>query len=227
MACHGGESNQLMQTATLTDISLEAFCTDPMCTQFASPLFEQMSSGRYDLCAVLDLPDNIGEWKAMHRTARRRAAHSRNFGYLASVIRRQEFVQDIHAINTSKPVRQGRPMSAGYLSPPSGSKLPDYPCARHGVHTYGVIEGHDYGPELVAYMWIYRAGDLALVSQILGHSSHEPNDVMYLLFEHALEREIAYGPGFVVYNRFDSGGDGLRYFKTRLGFEEREVRWMP
>ena len=103
----------------------------------------------------------------------------------------------------------------------------NYPCRLHGVHTYGVIRPHDYGAQLVAYLWMYRAGELALVSQILGHGVHEPNDVMYLLFEYALEREIMNGTGVVVYNRFDSGTLGLRYFKQRLGFEEREMRWLP
>jgi hypothetical protein len=215
-----------METMTLTDIRLEYSCVDHVCHQFASPLFEQMSSGRYDLCSVLEIPHNINEWRADHRTARKRAAHSRKLGYLASVIRRHEFVDDIYWINTSKPVRQGRPMTASYMSPPADSRLPDYPCNRHGVHTYGVLRVDD-DPLLVAYLWVYRAGELALVSQILGHGDHEPNDVMYLLFEHALEREIQYGPGFVVYNRHDSGTDGLRYFKERLGFEEREVRWLP
>jgi hypothetical protein len=31
--------------------------------------------------------------------------------------------------------------------------------------------------------------------------------------------------GYLVYNRHDSGTDGLRYFKTKLGFEETAVEW--
>jgi hypothetical protein len=49
---------------------------------------------------------------------------------------------------------------------------------------------------------------------------------MYLLFAGALAHEIG-EPGFVVYNRWDSGTDGLRFLKERLGFSEQEVEWLP
>ena len=32
-------------------------------------------------------------------------------------------------------------------------------------------------------------------------------------------------PGFFVYNRHDSGTDGLRYYKSKVGFERTEVEW--
>ena len=48
---------------------------------------------------------------------------------------------------------------------------------------------------------------------------------MYLLFQHALSGEIAGRPGcLVVYNRHDSGTDGLRFFKERVGVPRRR-RW--
>jgi hypothetical protein len=73
-----------------------------------------------------------------------------------------------------------------------------------------------------------RQGDLALVSQILGHADHLEREVMWLLFEHALEREIKSDQdGFVVYNRHDSGTDGLRWWKERVGFREARVEWLP
>jgi hypothetical protein len=77
---------------------------------------------------------------------------------------------------------------------------------------------------LVAYLWIYRSGQLALVSQILGHADHLEHDVMFLLFEGMLTCEPP-DNGWLVYNRADSGTDGLRFFKARLGFEATPVRW--
>jgi hypothetical protein len=99
--------------------------------------------------------------------------------------------------------------------------LPEYACERHAIRTYGVLS--DRG-QLVAYLWLYRAGELALVSTILGHGEHEPNDVMYLLFQGAVEKQAHLG-GYFVYNRHDSGTDGLRYFKNKLGFKAKEVEW--
>jgi hypothetical protein len=73
-----------------------------------------------------------------------------------------------------------------------------------------------------------RQGDLALVSQILGHADHLENEIMWLLFEHALRREIAADrDGVVIYNRHDSGQDGLRWWKERVGFREEVVKWAP
>jgi hypothetical protein len=203
-------------------IALETGCDFAECAEFAHPLYRQLARGPYDRCAVLGIPRTVGDWRAAHRTARKRANHARRLGYSARVIRRHEHVDELYAINTSLSERQGRPMSPGYLQRPSETPLPTYPCVRHGVHCYGVVDTDDV---LRAYAWIYRAGDLALVSSILGHADHMGNDVMYLLFESAVECEGFAGPGVFVYNRWDSGTDGLRYFKSKLGFAEAEVAW--
>jgi hypothetical protein len=89
------------------------------------------------------------------------------------------------------------------------------------VSTYGVLR-----ERLVAYLSMYRCGELALVSQILGHGEHLRDDVMFLLFRESLAREIEQG-GYVVYNLHSSGTDGLRYWKERCGFSAMEVTWQP
>jgi hypothetical protein len=213
-----------MAVAVGVGISLETECAHDMCRQFASPLFEQMASGRYDICSVLPIPASIGEWRDEHRTARKRADRCVRRGYTFGPVDRHLFSDDIHAINTSATHRQGRPMSSGYLQRSEFGPLPAYPCARHGIRDYGVL-----GPDgLVAYLFLYRAGELALVSQILGHADHLEREVMYLLVQGVIESESGIDPdGFVVYNRHDSGTDGLRFFKERLGFRETPVEWLP
>ena len=47
---------------------------------------------------------------------------------------------------------------------------------------------------------------------------------MYLLVQGVVDRESLHG-GFLVYNRYDSGTDGLRFFKDRCGFERTRVEW--
>lgn len=204
---------------THTTIGLEVHCTSEVCTQFAFPLFEQLSTG-YDECAVLPIC-GVDAWREEHRTARKRADRAERRGYRFQTIQRHERAAEIQAINLSAPERQGRPMSAGYHQPPTTTPLPDYPCARHGVRTYGIesITG-----TLVAYLWLYRAGDLALVSQILGHANHLENEIMYLLVQGAVAAETNHG-GYMVYNRFDSGTEGLRFFKQRCGFGPCAVEW--
>lgn len=200
-------------------VRLDGGCSDLLCAGLYAPLYGQLSRG-YDVCSVLPMPESIAAWRDEHRTARKRAWRSERLGYRVTEIERHRYVDDIHAINTSLAERQGRPMSAGYHVRPSASPDPVYTCPRHAVRPYGVLSGRT----LVAYLWLYRCGELALVSSILGHGEHLRNDVMYLLFVGMLEREIPHG-GFVVYNRHDSGTEGLRYFKSKLGFEAMEVSW--
>lgn len=115
-------------------------------------------------------------------------------------------------------------MSSGYLERTDYGPLPGYPCVRHGIRDYGVL-----GPDgLVAYLFLYRAGQLALVSQILGHADHLEDEVMWLLWQGMLEAESEIdADGVVVYNRHDSGQEGLRWWKERVGLEETRVEWLP
>ena len=112
-------------------------------------------------------------------------------------------------------------MSNGYQMMPSTEPLPVYPCGRHGVHTYGV-ETED--GKLAAYSWVYRSGELALVSTILGHDAHLRDEIMYLLVQGLVPAESP-EDGYLVYNRYDSGSDGLRFFKDRCGFQPMSVEW--
>ena len=207
---------------TALRISLEVDCAgSELCERTAGPLLEQLASGDYDRCSVLELPPSIDVWLEQHRTARKRATRSGRRGYIAGVLEREKHVDEIHEINTSSRIRQGRPMTHGYRTKQTYSPLPAYPCPRHAIRTTGI----SFGGRLVGYLAMYRCGELALVSQILGHADFLEDEIMYQLFAAALKRELGRGPGVVVYNRHDSGTEGLRFFKERLGFEEAEVAW--
>jgi hypothetical protein len=209
-------------TETALRISLELDCEgSELCARISRPLLEQLDSGDYELCSVLELPQSIGAWLAEHRTARKRATRSGRRGYVVGELRREEHADAMFAINTSAQRRQGRRMAAAYGVRQTYSPLPEYPCARHATRVSGI----SLEDELVGYLVMLRAGDLALVSQILGHAEHLEQEIMYQLFAGALAREIDAGPGLCVYNRHDSGTDGLRFYKERLGFEEVAVEW--
>ncbi len=202
-------------------IGLEAGCVDRGCAELAWRLHRQLATPGYTRgVSVLGLPATYDEWRAAHRTARKRADRAERLGYRFSSIDRSAFADDIFDINTSLPVRQGRPMSAGYQQRPEHSPLPAYPCPRHRIYEYGVLEGE----RLRAYLVLYRCGELGLWSQILGHGAHLDADIMYLLAAGALYDQVDAG-GVFYYNRWDSGGAGLRYFKARLGFEEADIVW--
>ena len=206
---------------TAVAINLEGDHQADGCAAIASNLYDVLGGGKYDRCSVLTIPADVDVWLDDHRTARKRAARAARLGYRFSLVKRHEHADDIYAINTSASERQGRPMSLGYRQRPSETPLPAYACERHAIRTYGVLSGRT----LVAYMWLYRAGELALVSSILGHADHLDNGIMYLLFAGVVDEEIKFGHGSIVYNRHDSGTDGLRFYKTRCGLEERLVEW--
>jgi hypothetical protein len=196
---------------------------DPPCLDVSGALYRQLSEGAYDKCSVMALPASLEDWRAEHTTARKRADKAQRLGYRFINVHRDQVADEIYAINTSKAIRQGRPMSPGYQEKPPTTPDPLYPCERHGVHPYGV-EAKD--GTLVAYLWLYRSGQLCLVSQILGHADHLEHGIMYLLWQGMLASEPP-DDGFLVYNRHDSGTDGLRFYKTRVGLVETPVRWLP
>lgn len=193
---------------------------DAHCLEMAWRLQRQLSRGYTHRVSAMPMPDSFDRYLAGHRTARKRAARAERLGYRFEEIDRCEYVDDIYAINTSKAERQGRPMSDGYLERPRFSPNPRL-CPRHHVYAYGVLTGG----RLVAYVWLYRSGDLAMVSSILGHADHLDGDVMYLLVTEAIRAQTDLG-GTLFYNLHSSGTDGLRYFKERLGFAPTEVAWL-
>lgn len=205
-------------TATVTqvvEVNLEGDSdTTPDCAAFAQRLHDQLGVPHYSTgCSLLAVPDSLDEWRAEHRTARKRADRAVRKGYRFGHVDFSEHSDDIFAINTSLAVRQGRPMTDGYSYRGPRSPLPVQPCARHKTFTYGVLRCD----VLFAYLTLHRTGELAMVSMILGHGDHLENDVMWLLFAGVVADQAGSG-GWFYYNRHDSGLDGLRFYKERVGF---------
>jgi len=203
-------------------IELVGECNTGSCLEFALNLHKAVMDRKYRIGAsIMPTPETLLDWRAMHRTARKRADRCERMGYHFATVDYSLHSDDMYAINTSLPTRQGRPMSDGYLKKVERGKLPEFPCAAHRTNTYGVMSGR----RLVAYMTLHRAGELALVSMILGHGDHLRDDIMYLLFQGMVEDQSGQG-GILYYNRHDSGREGLRFFKERLGFSEGSVEWI-
>lgn len=211
---------------TVVAVSMEAECQGgEECERLAARTFAQLNTDQYRWpCSVLEIPSRITEWEAAHRTARKRAWRCERLGYRFQPVQRHLHEQDVFEINTSAPERQGRPMSDSYQRPVryDPNEQLTHGCARHGIHTYGVL---DPGGRLRAYTWVYRVGDLMMLSQILGHHDHLKNAIMYLLLRGSIAAEVRNGPGVAFYNRWDSGSDGLRFMKERCGFQPAEIRW--
>lgn len=194
------------------------------CTDFAAGLHAVLNDGRHTWpCAILALPtaDTFLEYLASHRTARKRSERASRRGYGFGVIQREYHSDEIHEINTSLERRQGRPMTQAYKTRQEQSPLPSYPCQRHRVTSYGVV---DIDGVLRAYASIYRCGEVVNVSQILGHGAHLRDEIMYLMLLSIIEAEM-HGGGWIYYSQYDSGTEGLTFFKDRFGFAPERVEW--
>jgi len=149
---------------------------------------------------------NRGAWHA--RRARTR-------GYVCTEIDRNDYVDDIYAINTSLDVRQGRLMDRQYLV-----KVTHYERLPHVDH-YGVLNGDG---RLVAYANIGRYGNFSAFSQLIGVRNND--GIMHLLIVEIVARLIErQRVRYVMYDTFFGAQSGMQNFKRIVGFEPYRVKY--
>jgi hypothetical protein len=207
----------------------------PTCAAYADKLYEQFTApsrndpriGSYeDGCSIFMTPSTFEDYFGSPHAywMRQKIRRAQRDGYSFAHIDRDQYLDDIFEINTSMPVRQGRPMAESYQRRPAPfGPLPDYSCLHHRIRTYGVLkDGH-----LVAYSWVYMVGEMCLFSTILGHGDHLKSGMMSLLVaEAAHDLMDSSGLKYAMYNMHDSGSEGLRFFKEQMGFAPYRVSWM-
>lgn len=147
---------------------------------------------------------------AAHHGKRARAR-----GYTLHEIDRNDFIDDIHRINTSLSTRQGRPMDASYLNKPTRYE------PRPHFKYFGVLNG---AGELMAYCNAVTFGNFAATDRLLGYRNND--GIMYLLLMEIICRFIDEGRlHYFMYDTFLGAQEGLRNFKKRLGFQPYRVRY--
>ncbi len=221
--CAGGALVSTTIARSVVTIGMGLPCDHDSCEKHARPLFDQLAVPKYSRGAsIMEVPDTLELWKSWHRTARRRALRAERLGYTFAEVDYSSHADDIYAINTSRKERQGRPMSDGYTTRRAYGRLSadQTRCPRHRTHTYGILNGKT----LVAYLTLHRAGDLAMVSMILGHGEHFDNGIMFQLVQGVIADQAGTG-GVFFYNLHSSGQDGLRWAKERYGFRSADIEW--
>ncbi|KQQ36222.1 hypothetical protein ASF61_08520 [Duganella sp. Leaf126] len=142
------------------------------------------------------------------------ARRARARGYTVAEIDRNDYIDDIHRINTSQPERQGRPMDAAY------ARRTDHYTAVDSFRYYGVL---DAGGRLVAYCDLGIYGDFAATDRLLGYHS---DGVMYLLLADIACRLIDERRcNYLMYDTYLGALPGLREFKRKLGFAPYRIRY--
>lgn len=136
-------------------------------------------------------------------------------GYTVREIDRNQYIDAIHAINISAPVRQGRPMDSGYRSKKLLYEQPGYAV------TYGVFDARG---TLCAYCVLGLYDNFAATDQLLGYKTS--HGIMYLLLAEIICRLIARRQfEFFMYDTFLGARPGLRDFKRRTGFRPYRARY--
>lgn len=157
--------------------------------------------------------------------ARQNARYAANHGFRYQRVDRADWEDDLHAIRSSAPVRQGRAMPQAYMDRQTyGHDVPS-DCLRHGSTVHGVIGPDDH---LAGYVQVVQCGEVVRVNTILGHADLLEQRIMWLLMMETAKHHIdVCGARFFLYYTHLSGhGPGLRYFKERLGFRPHKIEWL-
>jgi hypothetical protein len=151
------------------------------------------------------------------RTARKRVRRAERAGYTFSEFDPDERGAELLEIHASLPERQGRPIDPEYLDPDA------VPARGPNVEYVGVL--HD--GVVVAYGRLDYLGEVAGIGRVMGHGDHLDNGVMFLLTARIVEHVKTTRPDvrYLLYDMFFGAPDGLRAFKTWLGFRPYYVRW--
>ncbi len=173
--------------------------------------------------ALLPLPATFDVYQSDHTSLRKRRRHAMKDGYSHAIVSPLAHVDEIVAINRSVPARQGHPMAEHYLDRDTVAKNAESITEMHGVF--------DREGQLRAYSVVRPIGDVAVISQILGHGDHLERGIMYLLMgeivQTAIERRDSLGSSrWLMYDTFWGATKGLAFFKERAGFAPYTVDWV-
>jgi hypothetical protein len=165
----------------------------------------------------LDTVADADDYLADKRYARRRVRRATRLGYSVEVFDADARQQDLLAIHSSLPERQGRPIDADYLDPDAT------PRRGPNVDHLGVL----LDGTVVAYTRLDYVGDIAGLGRVMGHGDHLDNGVMWLLMSGTVEHVKSTRPQarWLFYDMFFGAHAGLRSFKTNAGFRPYYVRW--
>jgi hypothetical protein len=165
----------------------------------------------------LDEFDDVEGYLAPLRSTRKRVRRATRLGYTVALFDPNDRRSELLAIHTSLPERQGEPIDPSYLDPDTAYATGPY------VEYVGVFRDE----AVVAYSELRYAGEIVGMNRVMGHGDHLADGIMFLLMAGIVEHVKEPHPEtrYVFYDMFFGAGDGLREFKTRVGFRPYYVHW--
>jgi len=179
-------------------------------------LFQNKSLG----AALVDLKrfgsrdDYMGKIKGRN-SGEHHARKAKSRGYVVMEIDRNDFVDDLHDINTSLDTRQGRPMDQVYMR-----KETHYPREKNYKY-FGVLSA---AGKLMAYSNLGCYGNFVAFDRVLGVRNND--GMMHLMVTEIVSQMIESGNySYLMYDTFFGASPGLQTFKKMLGFEPYRVKY--
>ncbi|MCS0630973.1 GNAT family N-acetyltransferase [Telluria mixta] len=176
--------------------------------------------------AMLRIPDSHASYlEKIGDKARNMIRKAQRQGYAYRKVDPDDYLDDVLAIRTSNPERQGKPIPEYYKVRPT--RMFDEPfrngCEHHGEGFFGVFKDG----RLVAYTTIFFYGELGQVNHILGHADHLQEGVMNLLVSEMVGDIIAHRPWVrainYLYPHAGNTNAGIGLFKRSIGFMPERV----
>jgi hypothetical protein len=176
--------------------------------------------------AILVLPDDIErDWwgSPQAKWMRQKVRRATKLGYEFRPFEHDDHRDEIYAINTSLPTRQGGRMSEAYRTPPADEPpSTTWSCPRHRRAYHGVFKDG----RLYAYANVVQCGEAMIFSRLLGHGEHLDDGIVNLLvYEAARHCRRESATRYAVYHLADNGTEGLQFFKRKMGFIGHRVQW--
>lgn len=175
--------------------------------------------------AMLRIPGSVSAYlQSIGDKSRNMIRKAERGGYVYREVDPNNYLDDVLAIRTSDPERQGKAIPEYFKNRPESvyDKPLDSQCTYHGEDFYGIFKGDT----LVAYATIFFYGELAQVNHILGHKEHLSEGVMNLLVRSLVGSIIEQRPWVKAINYLYRGNDmqnGLAMFKKSTGFQPENL----
>ncbi len=131
-----------------------------------------------------------------------------------SLDERNNLLDDIYDIHTSKQKRQGREMSEAYRK--EVKPISEFQCIEHSGLFFGCFTECD---KLVSYILVSQMGEAWFLSMIIGHGDHLKDFVMVNVLMEVVRVAFDRGVRCIGYHRWDNGTKGLQFWKRSVGFK--------
>ena len=174
------------------------------------------------LSRVPENPSEIFQGKHFHE-ARRKKNRAAKAGFAVKKVAPMEYFESIYAINTSKPIRQSRPLEA-YLA----NKSQVLAFCEESSEIYGCFGRNN---ELVAYAHGTICGDVFVLDRFIGNHEYLDLGIMFLinfeiLTDMVRSRELHGVPHWIQHDMYFVASAGARQFKKEAGFSPYRVKWV-